>query len=148
MNSESPSHRHLMFGGILFIVLIITIINKSSSYNSLRNSDSITREDSRIVFELDDEKPNDTDLQIVSQYFIKDKLQSPSSVYFSTLDYDVNYVKKDKIYLIAGSVEAKNGSDVTIKRRYVLGLQYLGGNPLLKYNWKIDTFILASFNKK
>lgn len=144
-NSESPSQGRLIFRGILFIVLIITIIYKCSSSDGSTpsipsRSDAVTQEDSRISFDLEDEKPDDMDLQVASQYFVKDKLLSPSSADFSTLDHNVNYIIKDKIYLVTGSVEAKNGFNVTIKRRYALGLQYLGGNPPVQRSWKLESF--------
>jgi hypothetical protein len=74
---------------------------------------------------------------IVSQYAVKDQLKSPSTAEFPLLAESVNNYAEG-YYLVKSYVDSQNSFGATVRNKYTVVMQYLGGDPLANENWKAD----------
>lgn len=72
---------------------------------------------------------------IISEYFVKQKLKSPSTADFPMFDYTSEYSQIDGTYLVASYVDAQNGFGSMVRQYYSIKLKFNGGEFADPINW-------------
>lgn len=72
---------------------------------------------------------------IISEYFVKQKLKSPSTADFPMFDYTSDYSQLDGTYLVTSYVDAQNSFGAIIRQYYSIKLKFNGGDWAEANNW-------------
>ena len=75
----------------------------------------------------------------LSQRIVKENLKSPSTANFPIDDYK-GWLVKDSVVLIKGYVDSQNGFGATVRSKFTIKWQYLGGDLDKLDSWKYLTF--------
>jgi hypothetical protein len=83
-----------------------------------------------------DKKDNCTMAFIISQEYVKRKLDAPRTADFPTYDYKCRK-ESGETYFVQSTVKFKNLYNVALEKTYQVKLQFTGGDDADNNNWKL-----------
>lgn len=110
-----------VFAFILLIMLMPT------------DSDSETKQNIEQIAEKED---NTTAAYIISQKFVKQRLNYPAEADFDFLP-KLSEIQEENLYRVVGGVTVKNAFGVKSEIQYLCRMKYLGGNALEITSWEL-----------
>jgi hypothetical protein len=115
------------FAGILAIALVIGLVVPTESekrQQEIENADAWKNEDNHIM------------AYIIMQRYVKERLKSPSTAKFPSVDFKYQN-REDNVYYIDGYVDSQNSFGATIRTNFVGVIQQTG-----KDTWQLKDLAL------
>lgn len=129
---KSTNKKILLFGvlPILLIVIILAMIPGDANYEKQK------LEDQKTVAEKPKEDDNTSAAYIMSQKYVKQRLNYPAEADFDFLP-KLSEIQEGNLYRVVGGVTVKNAFGVKTEIQYLCRMKYLGGNALDVTSWEL-----------
>lgn len=117
----------LIYFGIPVFAFILLIVFMPT------DSDNETKQNTEQTAEKED---NTTAAYIISQKFVKQRLNYPAEADFDFLP-KLSEIQEENLYRVVGGVTVKNAFGVKSEIQYLCRMKYLGGNALEITSWEL-----------